>query len=282
MNTPNTAEIKIGTRVYSTLYGGRHGTVYAIKGELQAHNVRSLGGGIVMTGGNAELAIVFDNGTLSRVPECIVRGVQWRISAEVESAEQIALRLAHAETVKAEKETAEANAKAAHAAAMEALRTDPQYSKLEQGSDGSGKLAGANLRKLLKAKWPAVKFTVRKSSYGTVYISWTDGPTVDQVEAIANQFKEGHFDGMDDCYKYEPNPFAEVFGGAKYLMTSRDHSAELIGKAIAVVLENYAGNFKGEPTPTVAQYQSGELVRCHVDGLIDSVQTLITRQLATI
>lgn len=282
MNTPNTAEIKIGTRVYSGLYGGRHGTVYAIKGQLQPSNVRSLGGGIVMMGGGAELAIVFDNGTISRVPECIVRGVQWKINAEVVSAEQIAQRLAHAEKVKEEKATAEANAKASHAEAMEALRNDPQYSKLEQGSDSSGKLAGTNLRKLLKAKWPATKFSVRKSSYGTVYIGWTDGPTADQVDAIANKFKEGHFDGMDDCYKHEANPFADVFGGAKYLMTCRAHSSELIGKAIAAVLENYAGNFKGEETPTVEQYQSGELIYRHVDGLGDSVQTLITRQLTTI
>ncbi|HEY2763900.1 MAG TPA: LPD29 domain-containing protein [Pseudonocardiaceae bacterium] len=58
------------------------------------------------------------------------------------------------------------------------------------------------LRPFLKRGFPAVKFSVRIERYAggsSVNVFWTDGPTVDQVEAVANGFRGGRFEGMTDC-----------------------------------------------------------------------------------
>ena len=54
------------------------------------------------------------------------------------------------------------------------------------------------LRKDLKAAFPGVKFSVRKRDYDCVTIDWTDGPTNEAVEAVANKYSGGGFDGMID------------------------------------------------------------------------------------
>jgi len=67
------------------------------------------------------------------------------------------------------------------------------------------KQTAAILRRLLRANFPACKFSVvteRGSMVSSVRIGWTDGPTVARVEQIASRFEAGHFDGMTDCYDY--------------------------------------------------------------------------------
>lgn len=57
------------------------------------------------------------------------------------------------------------------------------------------------LKKALRAAFPATKFQVRLSSgtaYGNVHVSWTDGPTGDEVRTVSEVFRSEGFDGMTD------------------------------------------------------------------------------------
>lgn len=96
--------------------------------------------------------------------------------------------------------------------------------------------ASKRIRVELKAKWPMVKFSVRTEYYSmgnSINISWDLGPTTRQVDAVVGKYQVGTFDGMTDCYNYEPtlvldrdNEVAEL-GGAKYVHTNR-HTPQVL------------------------------------------------------
>jgi hypothetical protein len=234
------SHVEIGTRVYSGLYGGRDGVVYAIHGNQSPESVRVIGG-VMHMGGSANFDIVFDNGTETRsLPECILRGVQWRIYADVARPEEIAFLREHAASEGERKRIEAAEAAKKFAADVEALRVDPRYSKLKKTgeNDGGGKLVAANLRIELKAAFPGVKFTVR-SDYNSVRIGWVDGPTIDDVKALTGKYEGGHFDGMDDSYHYSRSPFTEVYGSAKYVFENRSHSVAALTAAAKFIQDKY-------------------------------------------
>src|SRR3954468_22279025 len=57
------------------------------------------------------------------------------------------------------------------------------------------------IRAALKKAFPTVKFAVRSKKYAggaSINVSWTDGPTAKQVEAITGQFQSAGFDGSID------------------------------------------------------------------------------------
>jgi hypothetical protein len=240
MDRTISTHIEVGTRIHSILYGGRDGVVYGINGKQSPDSVRSLGG-VIMMGGGANFDIVFDNGTESRgLPECILRGVQWRIYAEVATAAEIAELRAFAVT-EDERKRIEADAAAKKfAAEVAALRDDPRFAKLKRvgTSAGGGTLVAANLRIELKAAFAGVKFSIR-SDYNSVRIAWVDGPTTDEVKALTGKYEAGHFDGMDDSYHYRRSPFTTVYGSAKYIFENRSHSVEAMKAAAAVIQKQY-------------------------------------------
>lgn len=105
----------------------------------------------------------------------------------------------------------------------------------------SAKETAATLRKLLKAAFPAVRFSVTSERGCTVNVNWTDGPTVARVEAITAGFQAGHFDGMTDSYEYDRNAFLLVDGepyrpGVRFLFENRHCSPALVAKAARAVL----------------------------------------------
>lgn len=63
------------------------------------------------------------------------------------------------------------------------------------------------LRKHLKREFPGVDFRVRTSTYSggaSIRVFWTNGPTKEAVDAIAQGYKGGGFDGMIDmAYSYD-------------------------------------------------------------------------------
>lgn len=87
-------------------------------------------------------------------------------------------------------------------------------------------LAAANIRRELKAAFPAFKFTIHSKSYAggdSISIRWTLGPTEREVSAITNKYQEGSFDGMIDLYEYSSDrSFTSTHGGSKYVFTHRD------------------------------------------------------------
>lgn len=240
--------IQVGQKVYCGLYGGRNGFVYAIYGEQRPQTVGSIAG-VVRTGGNAEFGIVFEDGSESpRLPETILYGVQWKIHDEVVSAEVVQFWRDYAASEKALKE-AEAKTKAEEfKAAVDTLRANQDHAALQQtGPDtkaSGGKLAALNIRRQLKDSFPEVKFSVT-SSYDSVSVKWTDGPTKAEVEAITNNYSAGYFDGMEDIYNFVHSPWNTVFGGAKYITTSHHHTVEAMTEAVEAAHE------KGYPMVTV-------------------------------
>lgn len=232
-------DVKIGTRIHSILYGGRDGVVYHIHGTQSPESVRSIA--YMQTGGHADFDIVFDNGTESkRLPECILRGVQWRIYADVATAEEIAQLRSFAASEEIRKHNAAEVAAQKFAAEVAAFKVDPAYSKLTQTGEGSGggKLVAVNLRVELKAAFPKVKFSIR-SDYNSVRIAWIDGPTTAQVESITARYSAGHFDGMDDSYHYSRSPFTSVFGSAQYIFENRAYSVATLTAAAEKVADMY-------------------------------------------
>lgn len=278
--TIDTKQITIGTRIYTGLYNRGYGSVYAIHGDQSPASVRVIGG-VMHTGGNAEFDIVFDCGSTSpRLPECILRGVQWTICDEVATGEEIAAALAKAACNAASKKAAEQQAKEAFSREVARLKAAPEYAHLKQqdGEVYSGKLAAVNVRAELKRAFKGVKFSVR-TDHNSLRVSWTDGPTEAQVGEITRSYKDGHFNGMEDIYEYSKSPWTEVFGASMYISISREESPELVQRAIDALFDKYPGNFTDIDKPTGEAFKRGETWYIDVPGLCERMQTLISREL---
>jgi Large polyvalent protein associated domain 29 len=109
----------------------------------------------------------------------------------------------------------------------------------------------ALVRKAVKTAHPGVKFSVRSKTYAggaSIDVSWTDGPTVPQVEATAKLYQGATFDGMTDSTHYHDSLLstddgAEVVSyGTDFVFCNRRLSAEFIGQ-----LENELAALTGEP-----------------------------------
>jgi hypothetical protein len=109
---------------------------------------------------------------------------------------------------------------------------------------------------MLKAAFPGVKFSVKSDSFSmgdSVDVSWTDGPTAAEVDAITGKFSAGSFNGMDDSYEYSRSPWGEIFGSSKYVNTSRSLSDAAVSEILASI-------YPDESTrPTVADYHAGRV-----------------------
>jgi hypothetical protein len=99
----------------------------------------------------------------------------------------------------------------------------------------STKECSVEARKILKAAFPDVKFSVRTEHGTAVNVSWTDGPAARAVESKIWHLKAGHFDGMQDMYVYDRDPdvlanedgtFETVEYGAHYVFVHRTISEE--------------------------------------------------------
>jgi hypothetical protein len=105
------------------------------------------------------------------------------------------------------------------------------------------------IRKILKAQFPATKFSVkteRGSMVSSVRISWTDGPTAKRVESVVGCFEAGKFDGMTDSYDYDHDHVLMIDGqqytpGCRYVFTQREVSADLANRCIARLVEYWGG-----------------------------------------
>lgn len=166
---------------------------------------------------------------------------------------------------KATKQAKSTSAAEAFDQAVAKLRAS--YPNLTQGAGCV--VAAKNIRAELKREFPSVKFSVRASHYSggnSVHVSWTDGPTDKQVEAIVNKYEGGTFDGMTDCYNYERSPWTEVFGEAKYTHCSRDYSDAMLRSVITRVCDRLGGM---DARPTPEDYKQGLLWQFKQSGGCD-------------
>lgn len=146
---------------------------------------------------------------------------------------ETAARLAIEEQRRIEAIAQETAANDAYAAELARLQAGaPEYAHLTQlgEQERGGVPAAKNVRRDLKKVFPGIKFSV-KSSYDTINVSWLDGPTRSEVEAVIEKYENGKFDGMTDCFNFDTSPFNAVFGGCRYTFVEREHSDELMAAA---------------------------------------------------
>lgn len=150
-------------------------------------------------------------------------------ASDVETAARLAIEKQRRIEAAAQ-ETAANNAYAAELARLQAGA--PEYAHLTPlGEPARGGVPAAkNVRRDLKNAFPGIKFSV-KSSYDTINVSWLDGPTRSEVEAVIEKYENGKFDGMTDCFNFDTSPFNAVFGGCRYTFVQREHSDELMAAA---------------------------------------------------
>jgi hypothetical protein len=100
------------------------------------------------------------------------------------------------------------------------------------------------IRAALKESFPGVKFSVRSSVYAggaSININYVDGPTSDQVKAVAGMFEGSYFDGMQD-YKglnYGSLDGQEVRFGADFVFVNRSYSVEFLTVMARSVCKKY-------------------------------------------
>jgi hypothetical protein len=170
--------------------------------------------------------------------------------------------------VAAKKATDEAaKTSAAQKFAEDKVKVAKTYSYLKQG-DGPVN-AAKNIRIELKRAFPSVKFSVRTSSYSggnSIDVSWTDGPTTQQVEEITGKYKGGSFDGMTDCYEYRNTPFTAVFGDSNYVYCRREYSDKMLASVIGRVCRRLGG---ADKVPTVEDFRQGRTWNTFTSGGCD-------------
>ncbi len=171
--------------------------------------------------------------------------------------EEIAALLSNA-TAEADRKLAEqAAAQAAFATTRAKIMADnPKLITYEQAQAAGRKLYGVtlaahNLRTLLKQQYPGTKFRVTTEKYSggnSMTVRWTDGPTTKAIDALADRFSGGSFNGMEDIYENHDSPW-HVFGEARYIHTYHEYSDAVLAAAIARA--GYADQV------TVEQYRTG-------------------------
>jgi hypothetical protein len=113
-----------------------------------------------------------------------------------------------------------------------------------EGAVGTAK----RIRKILKAKFPGIKFSVRSHSYSggsSVDVKWTDGPMTEEVEKLIKPLQSATFDGMIDLESHVAVPGVDENGevvdivGAKYIFATREKSPEYAAKLDSLMTEKY-------------------------------------------
>ncbi|EMB3084711.1 TPA: hypothetical protein U2M51_003931 [Providencia rettgeri] len=264
--------LSVGQVVYTNLYNLGKGVIVNIHGEQKPQSIKNMYN-VMVTGGNAEFDIVFFNGNKSnRLPESILHGVQWKIENETVDQETIKSLIekaeAHEQAEKAEEERKINEFKQG----VEFQKSNKEYSHLTQitsNSDKKVKIVGKNIRAELKKHFPKTKFSVRKQYYSTYHVSWSDGPTVEEVESIINKYETSRFDSYTDYHYSETSPFNVVYGGADYVFTHRDYSDEIIALAIKSLIDKYGESYEFDTAlMTVENYHQGILYKIGREQII--------------
>jgi len=226
--------LQVGQKVYSILYGGRNGVICRITGEQAPETIQTLGRGCVVLGGRATVDVVFEEYVSRGISEAIVRGVQWEIMDEIVEPHEILSLLRNAAKVQGEKKEQEKKEAEEKNNLRAALPGKYPYLVPVAGSGKSAHAMGAkNLKTELTRTFPGIKFSTRSESYGggdSIDVSWTDGPTDNEVKKISSKYQEGSFDGMVDLYTSNHAVWPEVFGGAKYVGENRHYSPATVLK----------------------------------------------------
>ncbi|USR67184.1 hypothetical protein NFC79_20995 (plasmid) [Providencia stuartii] len=264
--------LSVGQVVYTNLYNLGKGVIVNIHGEQKPQSIKNMYN-VMVTGGNAEFDIVFFNGNkTNRLPESILHGIQWKIEDEMVEQETIKSLIEKAEAHEQAEKAEEEQKHKEFNQGVEFQKNNNQNSHLTQitsSLDKKVKIVGKNIRAELKKHFPKTKFSVRKQHHSTYHISWTDGPTVDEVESIINKYETSRFDSYTDYHYSETSPFNVVYGGADYVFTHRDYSDEIIALAIKSLIDKYGESYEFDTAlMTVENYHQGILYKIGREQII--------------
>lgn len=123
--------------------------------------------------------------------------------------------------LEAKKRADKISAEKAFAAAVERIKAENPALEVGYGPV----IAAKNLRKMLKAAFPGVKFSVTTSKYSggcSIYVRYSADVDGDVVEDITKRFQAGSFNGMEDIYEYSGSPWSETFGSARYVFSRKE------------------------------------------------------------
>ncbi|HGO4163250.1 hypothetical protein JY486_22425 [Serratia marcescens] len=264
--------LKVGQNVYTNLYGYGRGVIFGVHGEPLPENVINFPGNEMVHGERIDLDVVFHCGKILRnVSESVLRGGQWKICDDVCTPSELDGILSAALQEERRNEKAKKDMKEAFEEEVRRLKSAPEFTnlkKVESNNISVAAVVSSNIRLLLKKYFSDVKFTVKKTSYNSVSVRWTDGPTCDKVEEITGRFKSGYFNSMEDVYEYNESPFNVVYGGINFISIDRVYSDELIDKAISMCREIY-----GDKVPEwadVDSYKNGKLFTVNVNSLFNN------------
>jgi len=150
---------------------------------------------------------------------------------------------------------------------LDGLKNRQDY-KEKRKAEKTGLSEPAHSAKVLKGHlqkfFPGVKFSVTSDTFSmgcSIDVSYTDGPLLQEVEAIANLFQYGRFDAMQDL-SYSVNVEVPGCQGAKYVSVSREMSEELKASILPILRERFCptkdGDYYGGEFYSYAPYQQLE------------------------
>lgn len=123
-------------------------------------------------------------------------------------------------SLKAKADEAAAEMKRAMGAALEAglkmgLIPEDQF----RSSGKRGTAAAHNLRQELKAL--GIKARVKADGYSSIDVTVKAGDALN-ARTICDKYEAGSFDGMTDCYNYDPSAWGRVFGDVRYVFVRKE------------------------------------------------------------
>lgn len=147
---------------------------------------------------------------------------------------------------------------------LDGLKSRQEY-KQQRKAEKSGLAEPAHSAKVLKGHlqkfFPGVKFGVTSDTFSmgcSINVSYTDGPLLQEVEAIANLFQYGRLDSYQDL-SYSVNVDVPGCQGAKYVSVSREMSEDLEASILPILKENFAHRYgDGNKLGDYAPYQLAE------------------------
>ncbi|EOE1546039.1 LPD29 domain-containing protein [Providencia rettgeri] len=199
-------------------------------------------------------------------------GIQWEVKNEFVDYETIGSLIKQSEEFEKAEKAAEEKKQTEFNQGIAFQKNNNQYSHLTQitsNLDNKVKIVGKNIRAELKKYFPKTKFSVRKQYYSFYYVSWTDGPTVDEVDSIVKKYKTSRFDCYTDYPYNESSPFNMVYGGADYVFTNHHYSDEIIALAIKSLIDKYGESYEFDTAlMTVENYHQGKLYKIGREQII--------------
>ena len=103
-------------------------------------------------------------------------------------------------------------------------------------------LTAKEIRKVLKATYPGVKFSVTSESYSggdSVRVEYTDFIPAKELDKLLSKYQYGSFNGMEDIYEYS-NVNKDI-PQTKYLFVTRNMSETIKEELLNEVRTQYAG-----------------------------------------